>query len=269
MPRAKAVEKVEEETKKVAPKKPRVRAVVKKAPVRKKAVAKKETTVATKKATTTTKRESTANKTKTELRKRVTKKQSPTAEKVENAEEVIPSKKKEQASTKVRKAPTTFADEQVAQKRKRFQYMVVGLLVFVGVGASAAVGLADSEAGQIDVAETIKQRNERMANMVDVDGPVTSVSAPVTEDSPEQGLIGLRPAAPVAPRLQPSSPVATQSATGTFATSSAEQAEEDGITVTASSSVSVGEELQQIDDEATSSTTEEELNTTTATEADL
>jgi len=98
-------------------------------------------------------------------------------------------------ATHSRKAPTTFADQAKQIKTKRIQYAVVTFLLVVGIGASAAVGVTD--AGRIDVARTIQERNERMATMVDVDAPVTAVAAPAVNTGragePDGGLIGLQP----------------------------------------------------------------------------
>jgi len=99
-------------------------------------------------------------------------------------------------TTPMRKAPTKFAKAKATHKTKRNHYVVIGLLILLGVGSSAAVGFSDSEAGQINVAQTIQERNERMANLVDVTGP--TVVVPTPSQVPDGGLIGLRPADPAA-----------------------------------------------------------------------
>jgi hypothetical protein len=60
----------------------------------------------------------------------------------------------EESSGRNRKAPTKFAAQTKQQKTKRVQYAVVVTLLVVGIGASAAVGVTD--AGRIDVAQTIQ-----------------------------------------------------------------------------------------------------------------
>lgn len=122
-----------------------------------------------------------------------------------------------------RKAPTQFAEVQALKTSKRNQYIVIALLLIVGIGASAAVGLSDPEAGQINVAQAIKERNERMANLVDVDGP--TVMAPTPSQLPDGGFIGLRPADPsAAPAPIDASSTATSSDAGTDVASSTDEA---------------------------------------------
>jgi len=123
----------------------------------------------------------------------------------------VPEVPVEKEMTSTRKAPTKFAQVQATQRSKRNQYIVVGLLIMVGIGSSAAVGLSDSEAGQINVTQTIQERNERMANLVDVNGP--TVVVPIPSQQPDGGLIGLRPADPT-----PAPVAATSTATTTSAT---------------------------------------------------
>jgi|GEM_PF-979770 len=172
MPRAKAVDKPDAKatklTKKVAPRKTRAKAIAtKRAPVKKPAAK----TVSKPRAKAPAKKPATKRVVKAPAKK--------PAEKTEAALEVEEPTKvvKRTKTSSARKAPTSFADEEAAAKGKRKQQIIVGSLVLVGIIASAVVGFSDTEAGQINVAQTIQARNERMANMVDVDGPVTVASA--------------------------------------------------------------------------------------------
>jgi len=103
------------------------------------------------------------------------------------------------AATTTRKAPTEFADQVARKKATRTQAVVIGVLLSIGVGASAAVGFTDSEAGQINVAQTISDRTERMANMVDVDGPTVVAPRQNSNNAPDGGFLGVRPIDPPTP----------------------------------------------------------------------
>jgi hypothetical protein len=81
------------------------------------------------------------------------------------------------ATAGTRKAPTKFGSLKESTRRQKVQALVVGGLLVAGIGASAAVGVS-ADTGQIDVAATIRDRNERMSTMVEVEGPVTTVAAP-------------------------------------------------------------------------------------------
>ena len=118
---------------------------------------------------------------------------------------------------KTRKAPTAFAGEVAKKRAVKTQAIVMGVLMVVGVGASAAIGFTDPTAGQIDVAQTIKDRNARMANMVDVDGPTIVAPRQNANNAPNGGFVGARPstASPA-----PVKPVATSTATSSQATAS-------------------------------------------------
>ncbi len=93
------------------------------------------------------------------------------------------------AATKKRKAPTVFANETAKKRAVKTQIIVVSVLLIMGVGASAAVGFNDSSAGQINVEETIRVQNAKMANMVDVDGPTIVAPSPNRATVPDGGLI--------------------------------------------------------------------------------
>lgn len=170
--------------KKVAVKKPRAKAPVKKTTTKR----------ATTKKSTPTRAKSTAAKTprKQPVPKTTKEEVIETESVIETVEEsaepaVKPSKK--------RKAPTAFESTAKTKKARQVQIAVVAALMTIGIGASAAVGFTD--AGQINVAQTIQDRNNRMANMVDVDGPTVVAPAPInagTPGVPDGGLIGLQPA---------------------------------------------------------------------------
>jgi len=59
-----------------------------------------------------------------------------------------------------RKAPTPLASSRSRSRAKQLQIMVSTVIVLIGVGTSAAVGMTDK--GQIDVNQTIEERNERI-----------------------------------------------------------------------------------------------------------
>jgi len=103
------------------------------------------------------------------------------------------------AATTTRKAPTEFAEQVARKKATRTQAVVIGVLLSIGVGASAAVGFTDSQAGQINVAQTISDRTERMANLVDVDGPTVVAPRQNSNNAPDGGFLGVRPIDPPTP----------------------------------------------------------------------
>ena len=84
-----------------------------------------------------------------------------------------------------RKAPTPIAAEKAKTRRGRKNSTVVAVLLLLGIGSSAAVGFTDK--GQIDVAQTIAQRNEeaRAAGQPEIIIPVQ------TSDLPNGGLTGV------------------------------------------------------------------------------
>lgn len=61
-----------------------------------------------------------------------------------------------------RKAPTPIAGMKEGRFQRKKMLMVTLAIILLGVGASAAVGLSD--AGRIDVQQTIEARNERIRN---------------------------------------------------------------------------------------------------------
>jgi hypothetical protein len=136
-----------------------------------------------------------------------------------------------------RKAPTPFASTKARTAQKRKQLFVVVVLMAMGLGASAGVGFTDD--GQINVKQTIEDRNNRIRtnNTNENDVLISNIEIPVqntnTSNKPDGGLIG-RPFTPEAPK--PVAPIATSTATSSsqmasstdaIASSSAVIAEED------------------------------------------
>jgi hypothetical protein len=60
-----------------------------------------------------------------------------------------------------RKAPTSIKEEQKNRRSARKPLIVVGVLLLIGVGSSAAIGLTDK--GQIDIVTIIDERNKKAA----------------------------------------------------------------------------------------------------------
>ncbi|MEN9920490.1 MAG: hypothetical protein RL538_383 [Candidatus Parcubacteria bacterium] len=91
-----------------------------------------------------------------------------------------------------RKAPTPIASEKKKAKTGRRQLIVITLMILVGVGASAAIGLTDK--GTINVEETIAWRNEqeRAAGRESSIIPVQN-----TPQVPDGGLIGMGIGGPI------------------------------------------------------------------------
>jgi hypothetical protein len=116
------------------------------------------------------------------------------------------------AAIKKRKAPTVFSGEAAKKRAIKTQVIVMVVLLTMGVGASAVVGFNDATAGQINVEETIKEQNARMANMVDVDGPTIVAPAANRATIPDAGLI---PSANQTKQVSPSSLVSSSSSTAT------------------------------------------------------
>jgi len=153
-----------------------------------------------------------------------------------------------------RKAPTRFASEARRLKDKRVQLGVVAALLVIGIGASAVVGFSDQ--GQIDVELTIQEREQRMANLVDVDGPVTTGPAPEESESTESVqrlnpalMQGIKPGSSnPPPRATPATTTATSSATSTATTSPGTNGVNDDDTVTTSATTTVTATTSQTDE---------------------
>lgn len=85
-----------------------------------------------------------------------------------------------------RKAPTPLAKTRTKKQTTRKQIGIIVILLLLGIGGSAAVGLSDK--GQIDVGKTIADRNTQAIG----DNP-NAIMVPVqsTTQEPDGGLIGL------------------------------------------------------------------------------
>lgn len=113
-----------------------------------------------------------------------------------------------------RKAPTQFKAKQESDRQRRNRLIVVGLVLLIGVGSSAAVGYTDQ--GQINVQATIEARNERIRNNQadERDTIVTSIEVPVQNSGdrrPDGGLVGLGNVNPPSPPTEPATTTATTS----------------------------------------------------------
>jgi hypothetical protein len=103
-----------------------------------------------------------------------------------------------------RRAPTPIASEKREKRFVRKHTIVVAVLVFLGIGSSAIVGLTDK--GQIDVVTIIDERNKKAAERGE-----TLVSAE-EELLPDGGLI---PADPAQVQNTPPPPAASSTASTT------------------------------------------------------
>lgn len=142
----------------------------------------------------------------------------------ENKAEKVKSRSVEGATAGNRKAPTSLSAIRRRAQFRRKQFIITGVVLLVGVGASAAVGLTDQ--GQIDVQETIKARNERIrTNTADERDLINStVEVPVQDTSAvrkaDGGLVG-RGTGGAVPKPKPKlEPVSTTTATSSLPTAS-------------------------------------------------
>jgi hypothetical protein len=116
--------------------------------------------------------------------------------------------KKEEAApepdTPKRKAPTPIASEKVTKRKGRRQAIIIGVMILVGICASAVVGFTDK--GQIDVEGTIAWRNEeaRSAGRESAVIPVQN-----TPQLPDGGLIGMGIGGPVGGNASTTEPTAS------------------------------------------------------------
>lgn len=140
------------------------------------------------------------------------------------ARSVVEESKPERAAS--RKAPTPIAAQKAKTRRGRKNITVVAILLLLGVGSSAAVGFTDK--GQIDVAQTIAQRNEeaRAAGQPEIIIPVQ------TTELPNGGLTGVGDD----PSAQPpaSTPDPTASSTEATASTTEEAASQEVASTTES-----------------------------------
>ncbi len=98
-----------------------------------------------------------------------TKKRAPrkrVAKPLDDGEEVKPKRAKKTAKKVVeeevvRKAPTPIAQTKRERRFVRKHIIVVGVLMILGLGSSAAIGLTDK--GQIDIVTIIDERNKKAA----------------------------------------------------------------------------------------------------------
>jgi len=146
------------------------------------------------------------------------------------------------AQSTTRKAPTEFAAEKNIQKQRQKQFIVIGIILFVGVGASAAVGYKDK--GQINVTQVIEDRNQRVrtGNTDGRDAQASQVEVPVqnTSKAANGGLVGLGTGG-----TKPKPPVdtATSTASSTEATASSTEAVASSTNPTTESASSTEESM--------------------------
>lgn len=166
-------------------------------------------------------------------RKRVPRKTVSEREVFEESEEV-------ESSTSERKAPTALASAQAIRQRRKKQTIVIGVLLVVGIIASAIVGYTDK--GQIDVQKTIEARNERIrTNTTDSRDVNTSmVEVPVqntnTTGMADGGFVGYGESVETP---KPADEVASTTASSTEETVPSTEAEADEEVVTESDNIEV------------------------------
>ena len=108
------------------------------------------------------------------------------AEPGEDNPKVRSQSKTQKADSPERKAPTPIAATKAATKSSRRQAAVVGVLILLGVGASAIVGFTDK--GPINVEKTIADRNDRISRG-EIQGEVVPVQN--TPQVANGGMVGL------------------------------------------------------------------------------
>jgi hypothetical protein len=122
-----------------------------------------------------------------------------------------------------RKAPTVFASEKNKQKQLQKQFIIIGVILFLGVGTSAVVGYSDK--GQINVAQVVEDRNQRVKTGAtdESDTATELVAVPVqnTNKSANGGLVGLGTGGA---KPKPSTDTATSTASSTDITASSTKA---------------------------------------------
>ncbi len=163
------------------------------------------------------------------------------------AAEAVGTSTSERGGRPVRKAPTPIAANRADSQAKRNQFLIVGAIFIVGIGASAAISFFDE--GSIDVNQAIEERNERLRSGQLKDGDTGRIIVPVQNTAanqlPDGGLVGLgigtKPPAP---------PPATTTATSTASTTDA----------TASSTEEILEEDAEVDTSEQTEDPEEEVD---------
>ncbi|MCA9360355.1 hypothetical protein KC730_00515, partial [Candidatus Kaiserbacteria bacterium] len=120
-----------------------------------------------------------------------------------------------------RKAPTPFALKKKILTKQRKRTIVVAFIMFLGIGASAAVGMTDG--GRVDVTKTIEARNERIRNNTpeETDTLGSTVEVPV-QDTTANKVPGsnLRGAGKIAPKPVPVPEVVSSTASSSDVTAS-------------------------------------------------
>jgi hypothetical protein len=136
------------------------------------------------------------------------------AKPVDDTEEVKPKRtrkavKKDVEEVPERKAPTVLKEEKKKSKFLNTPVIVVGVLLILGIGSSAAVGLTDK--GQIDVVTMINERNKKAEERGE-----KIVSSAMTDQLPDGGLIPADPAtiASSTPPVETASSTATTTPQG-------------------------------------------------------
>lgn len=146
-----------------------------------------------------------------------------------------------------RKAPTPLKARKTASRTKRNQFVIVGVIIMLGVGASAVVGYTDR--GQIDVNKTIEARNERIRAGGGTPDDVTTEVIPV-QNTNNTGKAdgGLRGRGVGSKTITPPVETSTSTATSTDATASSTDA-------VASSTEAVNEETTEAESEVVEEST--------------
>jgi hypothetical protein len=151
-----------------------------------------------------------------------------------------------------RKAPTVFATEKNKQKQRQKQFIIIGVILTLGIGASAAVGYTDK--GQINVAQLIQERNQAQRTGDSAEGGTQTnrVEMPVqnTNKTANGGLVsrGTGGAKP-----KPPADVATSTASSTDDTASSTEAVASSTSPAAESASSTEESLGDPETATTSS----------------
>ncbi|MEK7462564.1 MAG: hypothetical protein AAB618_03245 [Patescibacteria group bacterium] len=124
--------------------------------------------------------------------------------------------KDREQETSSRKAPTPLAGTKLEKKSSRKHLIVIGVLLVIGIGSSALVGLTDK--GQIDVVTMIEERNKKAEERGE-----KVISTSVKDQLPDGGLVPADPST-IAPSTPP--PTASTTASTTSAGSIPRTAEE-------------------------------------------
>ena len=121
-----------------------------------------------------------------------------------------------------RRAPTPVAATRARARARQFQLLVSVVIIVIGIGASAAVGVTDD--GQIDVVQTIEERNERIRTGQGNEQERNSVIVPVQNTNERQVDGGLRGRGVGTPTPVVPDPLASSTASSTDATASSTDA---------------------------------------------